>query len=84
MTTLVLKPRILTVVRALFKIGFLCCFTLGALPALDQFAGVLAQCPEWVTGTSDPLFVPTIGAATAFGALGLIGNYVQPSEAEED
>ncbi|MBR8742105.1 hypothetical protein [Nocardiopsis sp. MG754419] len=84
MTMLALKPRVFTVVRALFKIGLLCCFTLGALLVLGQLAGVLAQRPEWVTGASDLLFVPTIGAAAAFGVLGFVAGYLEPRESEED
>ncbi|MGW9349345.1 hypothetical protein [Nocardiopsis flavescens] len=73
-----LKSRAFTVVRALFKIGLLSCFALGALLVLGQLAGVVAQRPEWVTGASELFFVPTIAAAAAFGVLGFIGNYLRP------
>ncbi|MEU0489261.1 hypothetical protein ABZ249_08525 [Nocardiopsis sp. NPDC006139] len=87
MTVTDLKSRAYTVVRVLFKVGLLCCFALGTLLVLGQAAGVVAQRPEWVTGTSELLFVPTVGAAAAFGVLGFIGNYLRPAgeaEAEED
>lgn len=80
---LALKPQAFTVVRALFKIGLVCCLALGALLVLGQFAGVLAQRPEWVTGASDLLFVPSIGAAATFGVLGFIGNYLTPRKGEQ-
>ncbi|MFE1169693.1 hypothetical protein [Nocardiopsis sp. NPDC058789] len=84
MTVLALKPRTFGVVRALFKIGLVCCLALGALLVLGQMAGVLVQRPEWVTGASDLLFVPSVGAAAAFGVLGFIGNYLTPQEPEPE
>ena len=86
MTVLVLKSRTFGVIRALFKIGLVCCLALGALLVLGQMAGVLLQRPDWVTGASDLLFVPSVGAAAAFGVLGFIGNYLTPEgpEPEDD
>ncbi len=84
MTMLALKPRTFGVVRALFKVGLVCCLALGALLVLGQMAGVLTQRRDWVTGASDLLFVPSVGAAATFGVLGFICNYLAPEEPESE
>ncbi|MEE2041088.1 hypothetical protein Q8791_28080 [Nocardiopsis sp. CT-R113] len=76
MTTV--KSRAFTVVRTLFKLGLLACFTLGSLLVLGQLAGVVAQRPDWITASSSWLFVPTVTAAAVFGVLGYVGNYLAP------
>ncbi len=82
MTTV--RTRAFNLVRALFKLGLITCLALGLLLVLGQLAGVLLQRPEWVTGASDLLFVPTVTAAATFGVLGFVGNYLKPSPVEQD
>ncbi|QUX27558.1 hypothetical protein KGD83_19890 [Nocardiopsis akebiae] len=74
MTTI--RSRALLVVRTLFKLGLLACFLLGALLVAGQLAGVVARRPDWITTTSDLLFVPAVAAAAAFGVLGFLANYL--------
>ncbi|RCV49365.1 hypothetical protein [Marinitenerispora sediminis] len=73
-----MRTRAFTAVRALFKLGLLTCFALGALLVAGQLAGVILQRPEWVAGTSDLLFVPAVTAAAAFGVLGFVAGYLAP------
>lgn len=74
MTTI--RSRALLVVRTLFKLGLVVCFLLGVLLVAGQLAGVVAQRPDWITITSDLLFVPAVAAAAAFGVLGFLANYL--------
>jgi len=76
--------RAFVVVRALFKIGLVACFTLGSLLVLGQMAGVLAQRPDWIAASSAWLFVPTITAAAVFGVLGYVGHYLAPDPGAEE
>ncbi|WP_174547676.1 hypothetical protein [Nocardiopsis dassonvillei] len=78
MTTI--RSRALLVVRTLFKLGLVVCFLLGALLVAGQLAGVIAQRPDWITTTSDLLFVPAVAAAAAFGVLGFLANYLTGDE----
>ncbi|WP_444963309.1 hypothetical protein [Nocardiopsis sp. M1B1] len=78
MTTI--RSRALLVVRTLFKLGLVACFLLGVLLVAGQLAGVVAQRPDWITTTSDLLFVPAVAAAAAFGVLGFLANYLTEDE----
>ncbi|MFC7329766.1 hypothetical protein [Marinactinospora rubrisoli] len=79
-----MRTRAFAAVRALFKLGLLVCFALGALLVAGQLAGVILQRPEWVTGTSGLLFVPAVTAAAAFGLLGFIAAYLAPRKPEDE
>lgn len=79
-----MKQRAHLVVRFLFKLSLCASLILGACLTVGQLAGVVLTRPGLITGSEALFFEPAVTAATTFGVLGWLAQYVAPPVSERE
>jgi hypothetical protein len=78
------RDRARSVARILFLTAMAVFVLIGAALVVIQALGVVLMRPALVSGASDVLLVPAIGAAVVFGLIAFAGGYLEDREPAED
>ncbi len=78
------RGRARSVVRILFLAAMAVFVLVGATLVVIQALGVVLMRPALVSGASDALLVPAIGAAVVFGLIAFVGGYLEDRDPTED